>query len=40
VWQRDYFDVIIRNSISFVHISSYIRNNPKKWRNDKFHSSI
>ena len=40
VWQRDYFDVIIRNSISFVHISSHIRNNPKKWRNDKFHSSI
>lgn len=31
VWQRNYFDNIIRNEQSFDRISDYIRNNPKKW---------
>ncbi len=40
VWQREYFDVIIRNDTILELISQYIADNPKKWRNDKFHSSI
>ena len=38
VWQRDYYDIIIRDSNSFDRISSYIINNPKKWEKDKFHT--
>ncbi len=40
LWQRDYFDIIIRNDEVMEHIAGYIRDNPKKWRNDQFHSSI
>ncbi len=36
VWQRNYFDNIIRNEQSFDRISDYIRNNPKKWSEDRF----
>ncbi len=38
-WQPRYHDRIIRDSISFFNISSYIRNNPKNWEKDKFHTS-
>jgi putative transposase len=38
VWQRNYYDIIIRNDLSYHRISNYIINNPKKWSEDKFHS--
>jgi REP element-mobilizing transposase RayT len=31
VWQRNYFDHIIRNERSLFRIRQYIRNNPKNW---------
>ena len=31
VWQRDYYEHIIRNTESFERICQYIRNNPKNW---------
>ena len=37
VWQRGYYDIIIRDSNSYDRISNYIINNPKKWEKDKFH---
>jgi REP element-mobilizing transposase RayT len=37
IWQRDYFEIIIRNEQSYERISNYIRNNPKKWKEDKFY---
>jgi putative transposase len=37
VWQRDYHEHIIRNEKSYQHISDYIVNNPKNWRQDKFY---
>lgn len=37
VWQRNYYDNIIRNEQSYQRISNYIRNNPKNWKEDKFH---
>lgn len=40
VWQREYFDTIIYNEEVLDRITRYIGNNPIKWRNDKFHSSI
>ena len=37
VWQRNYYDNIIRNDQSYYRISNYIRNNPKNWKEDKFY---
>ena len=36
-WQKNYYDVIIRNEKQFKIIENYIRNNPSTWENDKFH---
>ena len=36
-WQRDYYDIIIRNERSYLQISNYIENNPKNWKKDKFY---
>ena len=36
-WQPRYYDHIIRNKQSFQKITTYIKNNPAKWKNDKFH---
>ncbi len=35
VWQRNYFDRIIRNETELNHIRRYILNNPLKWHLDK-----
>jgi len=37
VWQRNYYEHIIRNQQAYDTISEYILNNPKKWEEDKFH---
>ncbi len=37
IWQRDYYEIIIRNQKAFFNISNYIKNNPKKWNQDNFH---
>lgn len=37
VWQRDYYEHIIRNEQSYYNISKYIVNNPSKWSDDKFY---
>ena len=39
LWQRNYWEHIIRNENSLNNIADYIINNPKKWNNDKFHKS-
>jgi putative transposase len=36
LWQRNYYEHIIRNVQSYNTISEYIINNPQKWRDDKF----
>ncbi len=36
IWQRNYYEHIIRNDQSYQSISDYIINNPAKWREDKF----
>jgi REP element-mobilizing transposase RayT len=33
IWQRDYYEMIIRNEISYRNISRYIQQNPIKWKN-------
>jgi len=37
LWQRNYYEHIIRNEQSYQTISDYIINNPTKWADDKFY---
>jgi putative transposase len=39
VWQRNYYEHIIRNEQSYQTISEYIINNPAKWKDDKFYNA-
>lgn len=36
IWQRNYWEHIIRDDQSFDRISEYIANNPKNWKADQF----
>lgn len=38
VWQRSYYEHIIRNPQSYQNIADYIMNNPAKWDADTFHA--
>ena len=38
VWQRNYWEHIIRNEQSYQNIANYILNNPQNWENDKFYA--
>jgi REP element-mobilizing transposase RayT len=38
VWQRNYYEHIIRDEQSYLTISNYIINNPAKWADDKFYT--
>lgn len=40
LWQRNYYECIIRNERSYQNISKYIINNPSKWNNDKFFTAM
>jgi len=35
LWQRNYYEHIIRNEKSYIKISEYIRSNPFNWMHDK-----
>ncbi len=37
IWQRSYYDHIIRNQQDYENIHHYIINNPEKWEEDKFY---
>jgi len=37
LWQRNYYEHIIRDEKSYQRISEYIINNPAKWNADKFY---
>ena len=38
IWQRNYYEHIIRNEQSYQTISNYIIKNPAKWLEDKFYA--
>lgn len=40
LWERNYWEHIIRNEGELSRIRNYIKNNPSKWENDKLNSSI
>jgi putative transposase len=35
LWQRNYYERIIRDDRAFIAISKYILNNPVKWNGNK-----
>ncbi len=37
IWQRNYYEHIIRDEKSYHQISEYIQTNPLKWRDDKYY---
>ncbi len=39
IWQRDYYDIIIRDRRAYDTISNYIINNPENWTEDNFHKT-
>ena len=40
LWQRNYYEHILRNENEMSHIREYIRNNPAQWAKDKDNPSI
>jgi REP element-mobilizing transposase RayT len=38
VWQRNYYEHIIRHQQAYENITNYIETNPTRWDNDKFHN--
>jgi putative transposase len=37
MWQRNYYEHIIRNNIALNNIRQYMQNNPKKWQDDNYY---
>ena len=37
VWQRDFYEHIIRNADEWERIRSYIETNPMRWSEDQYH---
>jgi putative transposase len=37
IWQRNYYDHIIRNETELMKIWHYIDTNPSKWEEDQLH---
>jgi putative transposase len=37
VWQRNYYEHIVRNDRSLQHLRQYIQNNPLSWDEDQLH---
>lgn len=35
LWQRNYYEHIIRNETAYWNISNYILNNPEQWAHDR-----
>ena len=39
LWQRNFYEHIIRNDESYLEISEYIQTNPLKWQEDEYYNS-
>jgi len=40
VWQRNYYEHIIRSELSLDHLRHYIRHNPQRWAVDQLHPQV
>ena len=38
LWQRSFYDHIIRDEADYLRIAEYIQNNPAKWTEDKYYT--
>ena len=38
IWQRSYYDHIVRNENEYLKIWEYINSNAQKWQNDKYYT--
>ena len=38
LWQRSYYDHVIRNEEDYIRIDEYITNNPTNWLTDRFYT--
>ena len=38
LWQRSYYDHVIRNEEDYIRIDEYITNNPMNWLTDRFYT--
>jgi len=38
IWQRNYYEHIIRNNTSYMNIAKYIQSNPENWVTDDYYS--
>jgi REP element-mobilizing transposase RayT len=37
LWQRNFYENIIRNELAYINIADYIMSNPARWKDDKFY---
>ncbi len=37
LWQRNYYEHVVRNEKSYLHIAGYIKTNPAKWLDDTYY---
>ncbi len=40
IFQRNYYEHIIRNEKEYIKIFEYIKNNPLKWKEDELHVGV
>ena len=40
VWQRNYYDHIVRDDLEYDRINQYIETNPLNWQDDQLHPSV
>ena len=38
IWQRGYYDHVVRSEKDYLHIVEYIENNPAKWCDDTYYT--
>ncbi len=36
IWQRNYYEHVVRDDVDYVRLETYIQNNPLKWEEDMF----
>ena len=39
IWQRNYYEHVVRDDVDYVRLETYIQNNPLKWEEDMFSKS-
>ena len=38
IWQKGFYDHVVRNEVDYLEIWNYIEGNPSKWLDDKLHT--